>query len=243
MSYIRKVIGSDEKLLATFRPHWIYFLEGLLVLAGLSAIGFIIDYYLYAFFTHNAVQFNVDLYFVVFNERFTPIPWIFVFTGLAVFIPLFLIFISTEVGLTDQRIIHKRGLIFIQIDQADLEDIRGEHVIHGWFGWLLGYGRIRLDCRFVEDILLPAIRNPYKLVKASHSARMKNPRIDYNQDEFWANMERIERARSEARERSRLNMLKQKVKGNFGKASTQPLLSHDNASEKPPSKKPPSQAA
>lgn len=219
MSYIRKVIGNDEKLLATFRPHWIYFLEGLLALGALSAIGFLIDYYLYAFFTHNAVKFNVDLYFLVFNERFTPIPWIFVFTGFAIFIPLFLVFISTEVGLTNQRIIHKRGLIFIQIDQADLEDIRGEHVIHGWFGWLLGYGRVRLDCRFVEDILLPALSNPYKLVKASHSARLKNPAIEYGHDEFWANMEKIERARSEAREKSKLNMLKQKMKGNFGKAS------------------------
>jgi hypothetical protein len=242
MSYIRKVIGNDEKLLATFRPHWIYFLEGLLALGALSAIGFLIDYYLYAFFTHNAVKFNVDLYFLVFNERFTPIPWIFVFTGFAIFIPLFLVWISTEVGLTNQRIIHKRGLIFIQIDQADLEDIRGEHVIHGWFGWLLGYGRVRLDCRFVEDILLPALSNPYKLVKASHSARLKNPAIEYGHDEFWANMEKIERARSEAREKSKLNMLKQKMKGNFGKASAAQAANVNNTS-KATKKGPPKKAA
>ncbi|MCB1839136.1 MAG: PH domain-containing protein [Alphaproteobacteria bacterium] len=243
MSYIRKVIGTDEKLLATFRPHWIYFLEAVICLVGLSAIGFLIEYYLYAFFTHNAYKFNVDLWLVTFTERNTPIPWIFVLTGLAVFIPLFLVYISTEVGLTNQRVIYKRGLIFIEVDQVDLEDIRAEHVIHGWFGWMFGYGRVRLDCRFVDDIILPAIRNPYRLVKASHTARMKHPLIEYGHDEFWSNMEQIEKLRDESRVRHKLKMLKEKMKGSFGKASKQKALTQDNAPSQSPKKKPPNKAA
>lgn len=242
MSYVRKVIGSDEKLLATFRPHWIYFLEAGLWLVGLSAIGFILDYYLYAFLTRNAVHFNVDLYFIVFTESFTPIPWIFVFTGFAIFIPLYLTYISTEVGLTNQRIVYKRGFMFVEIDQVDLEDIRSEHVIHGWFGWLLGYGRIRLDCRFVDDVILPAIRNPYRLVKASHTARLKNPQINYGQDEFWTNQEKIEKARSDARARNKIRTLKEKVKGSFGKASAK-KAANKNKGPETSEKGPPSKAA
>lgn len=241
MSYVRQIIGNDEKLLATFRPHWIYFLEAALWFVGLSAIGFILDYYMYAFFTHNAVRFNIDMYFLVFTEEFTPIPWIFVFTGLAVFIPLFLVYISTEVGLTNQRIIHKRGWMFVEIDQVDLEDIRGEHVIHGWFGWLLGYGRIRLDCRFVDDVTLPAIRNPYRLVKASHTARLKNPLIEYGHDEFWSNMEQVEKLRSQALAKNKMKALREKMKGNFGSASGAKTA---NQNGQPVSgKKPPSKAA
>lgn len=235
MSYVRKIIGSDEKLLATFRPHWIYLFQAVTWLAGLSFLGFLLDYYLYAFLTHNAIKFNVDLYFIIFTEKFTPIPWIFVFTGAAVFLPLFLVYISTEVGLTNQRIIHKRGFLFIEIDQVDLEDIRSEHIIHGWFGWLLNYGRVKLDCRFVHDVILPAIRNPYRLVKTSHAARLKNPKIDYGQDEFWQNMERVEQQRSQARAKAKLATMKEKMKTGFRKASSHKAV-NANQPKKPPSK-------
>ncbi|HBR69700.1 MAG TPA: hypothetical protein DEA55_10035 [Rhodospirillaceae bacterium] len=215
MSYIRKVITNEEKLLSTFRPHWIYFFEGAFWFAGLTVIGFIADYYLYVYFGQHAVTFDIDLKYIHFSEMNTPIPWLFSFAGLAVFWPLFLLYISTEVGLTNQRIIHKRGLIFIEIDQVDLEDIRAEHVVHGWFGWLLGYGKIKLNCRFIEDVILPAIRNPYRLVKASHTARLKHPLIEYGQDEFRANMERID----QQREKSKIISIKEAIKKNFRKAA------------------------
>ncbi len=208
MSYVRKVITSEEKLLAIFRPHWIYFIEGLIWFAALFLAGQIADYYLYQYFGSHAYTFNVDLWIVQFDERNTPIPWLFSLTGLALFLPVFLTYIATEVGLTDQRIIKKRGLIFVEIDQIDLEDIRAEHVHHGWFGWLLGYGRIRLDCRFIHDVRLPAIRRPYRLIKASHKARMKHPDIEYDHDEFQANIEQIDRRRREAEMKNKLTKLK-----------------------------------
>lgn len=219
MGYIRKVITSDEKLLAIFRPHWIYAFEGLLSFAVLTAAGFILDYYLYEYFGQHAIKFKIDLWVVQFDEHHTPIPWAAAFCGFAIFWSLFLAYISAEVGLTNQRIIYKRGLIFIEIDQIDLEDIRAEHVMHGWFGWLLGYGRIRLDCRFVDDVWLPAIRNPYRLVKASHTARMRHPGIDYSQDDLNSNLRLIEQQRQQAKFKEKIGKLKQDMKKGFVRAA------------------------
>ncbi len=191
MGYVRKIINTDEKLLSISRPHWIYLIEGLLAFSGLTILGLVADYFFYMYVGSHAVRFDIDLWIVQFNELNTPIPWIFGITGFAIFYPLFLAYISAEVGLTNQRIIYKRNLIFIEIEQVDLEDIRAEHISHGWFGWLLGYGRIRLDCRFVDDVWLPAIRNPYRLIKAMHTARMRNPDIDYTNEMLTDNLERI----------------------------------------------------
>lgn len=219
MDYIRKVITREEKLLAIFRPHWIYIFEGAFWFVFLTVAGLIADYLLYSHYGLNAASFSIDLWFLHFDGSNTPIPWIFSLCGLAVFWPLFLVYISSEVGLTNQRIIFKRGLFFIEIDQVDLEDIRAEHVFHGWLGWALGYGRVRLDCRFIDDVWLPAIRNPYRLIKASHTARMKHPGIDYAPDELHANLARAEQKREAAMMRGKILRFKESIKSGFRKAS------------------------
>ncbi len=222
MSRIPKIINQTEKLISLKRPHWIYLLEGIFWLLILTILGFVIDYFLYQYAGSqvgaNSLLLDVDLWFVQFDEDNTPIPWIFAFTGIAIFLPYFLIYISQEIALTDQRIIHKKGLIFVTIDQVDLEDIRAEHVYHGLLGWFIGYGSIRLDCRFIDDVHLPAINHPYQMVKASHNARLKHPQIKYDLDEFHDNIDDIETKRQETQRKEKLRRLKQKMKMNFRKA-------------------------
>ena len=211
MGYVRKIITPDEKLLLVMRPHWIYLFEGILWFAVLTIAGLVIDYYFYLYVGSHAVRFDIDLWAVKFNELSTPIPWVFSFTGFAVFFPLFLAYISAEVGLTDQRIIYKRNLLFIEIVQVDLGDITAEHISHGWFGWLLGYGRLRLDCRFIDDVWLPAMRKPYRLIKAMHHAKAHHPGIDYTHDMLMSNLERIERERRENQTSEKIRKMKDGV--------------------------------
>lgn len=198
MSYIRKVIGTNEKLVLLTRLHWIYPLEAVLWFCLITGIGLLIDHYLWAYAGVKAQNYTIDMYFIKFDEQHTPIPWAFGFTGLAVFWPLFLTYISTEIGLTDRRIIHKKGLMMIEVQQVELEDIRGEQVHHGWLGWILGYGRIHFDCRFIDDVYLPATRDPYRLVKAVHTARMRDVNISYGVPDLDRDIERIDRQRLEA---------------------------------------------
>ncbi len=219
MGYIRKVITRQEKLLSITRPHWIYLLEGLFWFVSLTIIGLLVSQYFYEYIGLHAIKFKVNLWFVQFDQRNTPIPWIFGFTGFAVFWPLLLAYISAEVGLTDQRIIYKHGLIFIEIEQVDLEDIRAEHVSHGLLGWLLGYGKIRLDCRFIDDLWLPAMRDPYRLIKASHTARMKHPEIDYNYDDLNSHLTLIEERKHKASPQEKMKKLRMNIKIGFKKAA------------------------
>jgi hypothetical protein len=184
MSYVEKIIAADEKILSITRAHWIYFIEGLFWLLSLLIIGIIINHYLWLYAGSYGFSFKFDFWFLHFDGRHTPIVWLFGAIGLAVFLPLFFKFISVEVGLTNKRLIYKKGLILIHVQQVDLIDMRSENVNHGWLGWLLGYGRLHLDCRFMEDVYLPALVDPYNLVKAIHFARMRHPEIDYGEKEL-----------------------------------------------------------
>lgn len=201
MSYVRKIVPASEKLISIFRPHWIYPLEGLIWLALCTSIGLFIDYQLQSINIGDVFTFSVDIMGRTLTHDHTPILWLCIATGLAVCWPLVSAYISTEIGLTDRFIIHKRGIMFIEIDQVDLDDIRAEHVQNGWFGWLIGYGRIRLDNRFIDDVTLPAINNPYRLVKAIHTARFKHPEIEYDREEFDSNAKRIHEQRQNCRPR------------------------------------------
>ncbi len=208
MSYIKKVAGRDEKILMILRPHWIYLLEGILWFIALTLLGFVGDYYLYGYAEAHNFAFSLDFYFFQVNQNTLFLPWVFGFVGFGIFWPLALAYASTEVGLTNQRIIYKKGLIFIEVDQVELDDIKAEQVYHGWLGWALGYGRIHLDCRFVGDVWLPAIYKPYKLLKSIHVANMRHPDIDYTTDHLNENLKRIEQKEKENSAREVLKIRK-----------------------------------
>lgn len=218
MSYVRKVVSHQERLLCIFQPHWIYVAEGVFWFFVLTAAGLIVDHFFYSYVGEHRF-FHGHIGGLHFRGRFSEISLIFMTIGIGVFWTYLMVYVSSEIGLTDQRIIHKKGLVFIEVDQVDLEDIRAEQVFHGWFGWLLGYGRIRMNCRFIEDVWLPAIYNPYRLVKASHNARLKHPLIEYGVDEFHANMERIDQTRQEQKNKQALFRLRRVIKARFGKAA------------------------
>lgn len=216
MSYVRKVIGSDEKLVLITRLHWIYLVEAILLFVLFLGLGLLVDYGLWWYAGSKILHYEIDLHFITFNQDRTPIPWMMGLAGIAVFWPLFLKYISTEIGLTDRRIIHKKGLIMIEVQQAELEDIRGEQVLHGWLGWLLGYGRLHFDCRFIDDVYLPATRDPYRLVKAVHTARMRHDSIPYTVDDLDSDIVRIDQKRVEAfKTRDKMKRLGRRLRREF----------------------------
>jgi hypothetical protein len=191
MSYISKITDTQEKLLMLVRPHWIYPVEGMIWWIGLTVTGIVGDYFLYAFFHAQGIHFAIDLGFLHLDEASYFLPWIFGSVGLGIFWSQALIYVSDEIGLTSKRIIYKKGLLFIEVDQVDLDDVRAEQVMHGWLGWMFRYGKIHLDCRFIGDVWIPAIGRPYKLIKGIHIARMQHPDIHYERQDLERDLDHI----------------------------------------------------
>lgn len=173
MSYVTKVLAPDEKLIGIARLHWIYVLKGLVWFLALAGSGWLIN---------SAINHFVMFLAGASGASTLPVGLLMLGDGAMYFLMAggFLIFflfvlkvLVTEIGLSTRRILHKEGFLFVKMNQIDLEEVRGENLDMGWFGRILGYGYLMLDCRFIGDVKLPAMENPERFLRALHDRRAK----------------------------------------------------------------------
>ena len=169
-NFIADITGPDERILIQARLHWIYLVKGLAWCLLLLAAGILADQ---AVRRYGELGNSFQLLGLTISPRIHFITILFGCCGFFLFFLHLVKMLATEIALTDQRVIYKTGLLFIDVEEIDIVEIHAEHVHHGILGHLLGYGGLRLDSRFVKDIELPAVKDPYKLVKALHTAKGK----------------------------------------------------------------------
>jgi uncharacterized membrane protein YdbT with pleckstrin-like domain len=86
--------------------------------------------------------------------------------GLLCFLAIMMPIWTTEIGVTNQRFIFKRGLLWRSTQELQLRAIEEVNLIQGVLGRLFDYGRIDIRGTGVGDICLPAIADPIGLRKA-----------------------------------------------------------------------------
>ncbi len=165
MAFIDRVIGPDEKLIGIMSVHWIYGAKGLAWFAGFVALGIWL----------NSLFGGWSLHLGARGEGLLMISHYAVITctiiGATLLLFYLIMMVTTELGLTTKRIIYKRGWLMVDVKESDLEEIKAAEVDNGLFGRILNYGYIEFDARFVANTRLPAIRDPYRFVKALNEAR------------------------------------------------------------------------
>ena len=169
MAFIKKIIGPDETLIGISTAHWVYGATGLVWLASMMAVGLALDYFASGFFEYLFRDMNDFAAYRIGDILF----WLPTALGVVLFILYFLMMISPEIGLTSKRVIYKSGIIFVDVKEVDIEEIKAANVDNGLFGRFLNYGYVIFDARFVQGMDLPAIGSPYRFVKALNDARSK----------------------------------------------------------------------
>ena len=173
-SFIRHITGPRERIIMIVRLHWIYALTGFVWMAALAALGMGLDLLLWQHFGSSVPVLAGNAVFGVRIDAQTPmLLYLFGGCGAMIFLIHMIKYLATEVALTSQRLIYKTGLIFVEVEEIDIVEIHAEHVHHGFLGRFLGYGEVEFDSRFVDDIRLPAVKKPYKLIRAMHTARSR----------------------------------------------------------------------
>lgn len=158
MAFVEKLVGPDENLVGVAKLHWIYVIKGLLWLVGSIIIG-------------GSIQTFFAMYIPPFGLFGNFIFGMAIILGALMFVLYFGKMIFTELGLTTERLIYKRGFIFVDVREVDLEEIKSESIDNGVLGRILNYGYLDLDARFIEDMDLPAIADPYRFIKAMNAVR------------------------------------------------------------------------
>lgn len=167
MSFVKKIIGPDETLIGISSAHWIYGLKGLAWLAFMMGCGLGMKHYAANFLMYALRGRGLETADAVGDALF----WIPTALGGIMFLLYFLMMVGPEIALTSKRVIYKRGIIFTDIKEVDLEEIKAANVNNGGLGRFLNYGYVVFDARFVTGMDLPAIGKPYRFVKALNDAR------------------------------------------------------------------------
>lgn len=85
---------------------------------------------------------------------------------------MFAVRATTEIAITDRRLIIKRGIIARQVDEMSIDRIEGVVVQQGIMGRIFGYGRVIVRGMGIGAIVLPSmLDNPIALRQAIDKAR------------------------------------------------------------------------
>jgi len=141
MSYIERSLGDSEAILYRARFPWFYYAAAWLALAGFLAAG--IAAYAYPMLAALTIV-----------------------AGLVLFIALLEPLWTTEIGVTNQRFIYKRGLLWRTTQELQLRAIEEVNLYQGVLGRLFDFGRLQLHGTGVNDIRLPNLADPVGLRKA-----------------------------------------------------------------------------
>lgn len=147
MSYIQDSLGANEKVHYIAHFHWTRYAlgYGVLIAAALAGIAtFSGDYPLLALAP-------IAVGVILFVWLMTPI-W------------------TTEIGVTNQRIIFKRGLLNRVTEELQLGSVEEVSLSQDILGRIMGWGRIDIHGTGGEDLALPVVGDPVALRRALQDA-------------------------------------------------------------------------
>ncbi len=144
MPYIERSLGEGETLIRMGQFHWFHRARAWTVFSlalGLAFAPLIAYGAWWAFLTIGAI-------------------------GILFFIRLMLPIWTTEIGVTNQRLILKRGLLARHTDEMELRAIEGVNLQQGVWGRIFGYGRIEVQGTGDDSVSIPPIGAPLAFRKA-----------------------------------------------------------------------------
>lgn len=171
ISFIRDILEEDERLIMGSRLHWIYLMYGLGWFVFMVGIGLGANWMIMRYMSGGAHDWTLQFGPFFVEAQYEIFMWMCFGAGALLFLTYYIVYVATKVLLTSKRVIYKTGLIRIRIDETDLSDVRAVHIDRGLLGQLLGYGKLRMDCRFVDDVSLPYLKDPYRMLKGINEVR------------------------------------------------------------------------
>lgn len=109
--------------------------------------------------------------------------------GVSIFASRTVIKYTTEIAVTTQRLIFKRGIVSRFVGEMKLDRMESINVYQSFFGRIFNYGRVMAHGVGVGEVLLPEVEDPMKLRRALDYARQK-----MDEERSDRAVERLERA-------------------------------------------------
>ena len=141
MGYIEKSLATNEHLIYRAQFHWLYDLAAWVLLLGALVGAFVLN--------GNDYPAWASLSLVALGVLFF----------LSIKLPLW----AQQIAVTDQRLIHRRGLVGRDTEELQLRSVEEVRLDQGILGRIFGFGRIVVSGTGIEDLRLPTLAEPMKL--------------------------------------------------------------------------------
>jgi uncharacterized membrane protein YdbT with pleckstrin-like domain len=147
MTYVEESLSANEAVYYTARfPTVLYLSAWLLLLIGLVAGIACVGY------------------------GYPLVALLIVFCAIAAFCSILYRPWTTEIAITNLRLIYRRGLIQRRANDLQLRAIEEVQLRQNFWGRILNYGSIELRGTGVDDLTLPSLRDPVAIQKAVQQA-------------------------------------------------------------------------
>jgi len=178
IEYIKQSISDDEKLIHVAEFHWIYSLLALINVFASAVLALLILAISIKFASYIPGSQEIEGGFVEQISGLHPgikILAFFVFLmGVLKYAMQMVIKHTTEIGVTDIRLVYKRGLVARAVGEIAIDRVEGVNVLQGILGRMFGYGRVMVRGMGVGEVVLPPIAQPIRFKKAIEHARTQS---------------------------------------------------------------------
>lgn len=176
MDYIRHSLSDDETLIHIARFHWMYNVQAVFnmifgIILSIVILFFAVKYQPMMFGTQYPVDFDFFMKLRTLHPGLKILAFFVFLMGLLKFAQMMIIKATTEIGVTDIRLVYKRGLVARAVGEINIDRIEGVNVLQGILGRLFGYGRVMVRGMGVGEVVLPPIAQPIRFKKAIEKAR------------------------------------------------------------------------
>ena len=193
MLYVQQSLNPDEEIVHVGHFHWMYTFSAMMwvVMGAAVMLGILYGTYFFEVFKTMQTQFRGlpdHLYDRAWSEvaaakggMLTIIQsqhigikigaCVALLFGIFVFIQKMIIKATTEICLTTDRIILKRGLVARHIEEIAVGSIEGVEVRQGILGRMLNYGMVCVRGMGVGNVALPPIEDPVGFRRSIDRAR------------------------------------------------------------------------
>lgn len=174
MLYVQQSLGPDEELVHIGSFHWMYTFQAFMAIVW-GVVASIMIVVGGVFMYKKMGQFPPEIGWLEAVRYIHPGLRIFSFLvfvmGLLSFAQMMVVKATTEIAVTNTRIVYKRGLVARQVGEISIDRIEGVNVLQSILGRLLDYGRLAVRGMGIGEVVLPPIEDPLTFRQAIEKAR------------------------------------------------------------------------
>lgn len=182
MLYVQQSLGPNEQLIHVGYFHWFYDVKAIMGIVFAIITSIMVVYGTVWLQTHVNIPFlksDIDPSAPLLTQVRSLHPGvkllaflIFLF-GLMRYAHLMITKITTEIAVTNMRLILKRGLVARYVGEMSVDRIESVNVLQTFWGRIFDFGQLAVHGMGIGEIVLPQIAQPIEFRKAIERAKVK----------------------------------------------------------------------